>query len=198
MGKSLNNSQLRKTYKQIRDNISSDRRDSLSRQIVLNLKALLESDFKRANIFLCFYPFGSEVDLREFYQELLDAGKEVYFPVSSVNEHQLIFKKVRNLSDDFHLGAYDIMEPNDSLEDYDGRDAVVITPGLVFDNSGNRIGYGAGYYDRFFQNNFGAIKIGVCFNEQVTTAIVPGAHDVPMDYIVTDNGILRRKGYDTN
>ncbi len=53
---------IRLTYKIIRDGISISERIRLSSLISENVLALLESDFKGANIFLCYYPFGSEVD----------------------------------------------------------------------------------------------------------------------------------------
>ncbi|MBR5637093.1 MAG: 5-formyltetrahydrofolate cyclo-ligase [Pseudobutyrivibrio sp.] len=199
MERSQNNKILRKQHKSIRDSIAPFDRQFLSQQIVISLKALLESDFERANIFLCFYPFGSEVDVLLLYKHLLEKGKELYFPVSDKGNHQLIFRRVSNLSSDFHLGAYDIMEPNDDLPVYNNdSDAVVFTPGLVFDTNLNRLGYGAGYYDRFFHQHSDVIKIGLCFNSQINNEIIPEEHDVPMDIIVTDRRILRRKGYDIN
>jgi 5-formyltetrahydrofolate cyclo-ligase len=100
---------------------------------------------------------------------------------------------VTNLEKDFHEGFKGIMEPNDDLPafEYNG-DAVVITPGLIFDNQENRIGYGAGFYDRFFSLYPKLTKVGVCFMEQLCEEIIPEEHDVPMDYIVTDNTFMRR------
>lgn len=199
MEKIQNNTILRKQYKLKRDSIAVQDRQFLSQQIVISLKALLESDFERANIFLCFYPFGSEVDVLILYKHLLDIGKELYFPVSDKDSHELIFKKVSNLSSDFHKGAYDIMEPNEGLPVYNNdTDAIVFTPGLVFDTNLNRLGYGAGYYDRFFHQNSDVIKIGLCFNTQINNEIIPQEHDVPMDLVVTDRRIIRRADYDIN
>ena len=63
MEKSLNNKELRTEFKAKRNAISPQLRKDLSLAITENFLALLESDFKGANIFLCFYPYGSEVDL---------------------------------------------------------------------------------------------------------------------------------------
>ena len=195
MERSLNNANLRKQNKLMRDELTLTDRQFLSQQIVISLKALLESDFKRANIFLCFYPFGSEVDILLLYKQLLEEGKKLYFPVTHKEAHKLEFREVKNLTTDFHKGAYDIMEPNEDLPTYDFEEGtVVFTPGLVFDTNLNRLGYGAGYYDRFFHNNPEVVKIGLCFNVQIKNEIIPEEHDVPMDYIVTDKRIIRRIG----
>ena len=166
----------------------------MSLDITENFLAFLESDFKGANIFLCFYPYGSEVDLLGLYERLLDIDKDLYFPVSNINTHELTFYKVNDLKDDFHEGAYGIMEPNDNLEQFNGDDSstVVITPGLIFDERCNRIGYGAGYYDRFFASHPDTFKVGVGFEEQIINKLIVGAYDVPLDYVVTNNRLIKR------
>lgn len=191
MEKSLN-SNLRKEYKTIRDNIPKDKQDDMSRKITENVLALLESDFKGANIFLCFYPFDSEVNLLYLYSRLLDGGKRLYFPVSDIKKHELSFFEVKDLKQDFQKGAYGIMEPiKDNRLDFT-QDAIVITPGLIFDNNCNRIGYGAGFYDRFFSKNKVQAKIGIAFEQQLMEQIEVQAHDVPLDFVVTNDRLIKR------
>lgn len=194
MEKSLNNKELRTEFKAKRNAISPQLRKDMSLAITENFLALLESDFKGANIFLCFYPYGSEVDLLGLYERLLDIDKDLYFPVSNINNHELAFYKVNDLKDDFHEGAYGIMEPNTNLEQFNGDDSstVVITPGLIFDERCNRIGYGAGYYDRFFASHPDTFKVGVGFEEQIINKLNVGAYDVPLDYVVTNNRLIKR------
>ena len=187
------NKELRLKYKKIRDEISSDEHLLLSQHITTQLKALLESDFKRANIFLCFYPFKNEVGLLSFYQYLLDENKELYFPVSNGSNHELKFYRVLDLAKDFHKGFRDIMEPNDDLpwlSDFSG--AIAITPGLIFDEKCNRCGYGAGFYDRFFAKHESITKIGVCFEQQMVNELDINDWDIPLDYIVTNKRLIKR------
>ena len=188
------NKDLRNIHKQLRNDLSATEHKLKSADIVKNTLALLESDFKGANIFLCFYPYGSEVDLLGLYERLLDFGNDLYFPVSNINTHEITFYKVNDLKDDFHEGAYGIMEPNTNLEQFNGDDSstVVITPGLIFDERCNRIGYGAGYYDRFFASHPDTFKVGVGFEEQIINKLNVGAYDVPLDYVVTNNRLIKR------
>ena len=185
--------ELRLTYKQLRDEAPTDLRNSKSRDIVSNVLALLESDFKGANIFLCYYPFGSEVDLKQLYSILLQQGKHLYFPKCDKKNHQLYFYEIVDLEMDFSIGSYNIMEPKSDinlLTDFN-QSIISITPGLIFDKKLNRIGYGGGFYDRFFEKHPEITSIAPCFSKQLAETIQIESHDIPMDYIVTENLVLK-------
>lgn len=187
------NKELRLKYKTIRNQLLPAEHSFMSMHIILQLKALLESDFKRANIFLCFYPYKNEVDLITFYDLLLKDNKELYFPVCDSDKHEIKFYRVYDLTKDFHKGFNGIMEPNESLQylsDFDN--AIAITPGLVFDEKCNRCGYGAGYYDRFFAKHQNINKIGVCFEQQMVEELNINDWDIPLDYIVTNKRLIKR------
>ena len=69
---------------------------------------------------------------------------------------------------------------------------LVIVPGLAFTAAGDRLGQGAGWYDRFLSAvRPDCVSIGVCFAEQLVDALPVEAHDVIMDHVVTDQGVLR-------
>jgi 5-formyltetrahydrofolate cyclo-ligase len=74
-----------------------------------------------------------------------------------------------------------------------GRIDVVLTPGVVFDESGGRVGRGAGCYDRFFARNDlmeGILAVGVCFEAQLVESAPVDAHDVRLGAIVTEERII--------
>jgi len=69
---------------------------------------------------------------------------------------------------------------------------VVVVPGLAFTTDGDRLGQGGGWYDRFLsQVRSDCTSIGVCFAEQIVDALPVEAHDVVVDHVVTDRGVLR-------
>ncbi len=69
---------------------------------------------------------------------------------------------------------------------------VVVVPGLAFTAAGDRLGQGGGWYDRFLaQVRVDCITIGVCFAEQILDTLPAEAHDVTMDHVVTDRGVVR-------
>ncbi len=70
----------------------------------------------------------------------------------------------------------------------------VVIPMLAFDAEGNRLGYGAGYYDRFLCRYPHPQKIGIAFSCQRAQSIPADDNDVKMDYIVTEKGIIQHNG----
>ena len=90
------------------------------------------------------------------------------------------------------------MEPRCDLEIFDypniilnqSNKIICITPGLVFDRAFNRIGYGAGFYDRFLEDK-NLVKIAMCFNNQLRLSIPTCEHDVKMNIIVTEDEVLK-------
>lgn len=82
-------------------------------------------------------------------------------------------------------GAYGINEPQNGLPvDVCEIDAIVV-PGVAFAADGARMGRGKGYYDRYLsQNGCRALKIGVCYREQVVESIPTEPHDVKMDTVI--------------
>ncbi len=73
------------------------------------------------------------------------------------------------------------------------EDVYVFVPGLAFDNSGGRLGRGAGHYDRFLSQPelTRAVKIGVCWSMQVVQTIPVDPHDVAMDWVCHERGLLQ-------
>ncbi len=70
-------------------------------------------------------------------------------------------------------------------------DAVVV-PGLAFTASGDRLGQGGGWYDRYLTDvRDGCTIVGVCFAEQIVDTLPIESHDITMDHVVTDQGALR-------
>ncbi len=136
---------------------------------------------------LCFYPMEDEVDLRHLYRQLLSMGYQLYFPVTT--KTGLSFYRVYDMND-FREGHFHVMEPVLRKECFDPANAyIAITPGVAFDYSCNRIGFGKGYYDRFFAQASNGHRIGVAFAGQVFASIPAEEWDVPLHVVVTEKGI---------
>ncbi|MEL7210605.1 MAG: 5-formyltetrahydrofolate cyclo-ligase [Actinomycetota bacterium] len=72
---------------------------------------------------------------------------------------------------------------------------IVIVPGLAFDRLGHRLGYGAGFYDRFLPDVRDDCRtVGVCFEPSLVDRLPTDPHDVPVDTVVTDETVLRPSG----
>ncbi len=164
-----------------------------SKLIVKNIDSLLASINDCENI-LCYYPSDNEVNLVPMYERLFLNARKLYFP-KSAKDGVMDFYRVGSLFG-FTEGLFGIKEPKLCTEKMlfdisavNGK-TVALVPGVLFDKSGNRIGHGMGYYDRYLSCNADIIKIGVTYDEFVLDKIEAKEHDVPMDYIVTENGII--------
>ena len=82
-------------------------------------------------------------------------------------------------------GAYGINEPQRGLLVRPDEIDAIVVPGVAFTAKGMRMGRGKGFYDRYLaQSGFAALKIGVCYREQLVLDIPVEPHDVPMDAVI--------------
>jgi len=90
-------------------------------------------------------------------------------------------------------GPFGLSQPNDHAlrARHDSIDAVIV-PGVAFDESGRRLGYGGGYYDRLLPMlRPGCVRIGIAFDEQLLPRIPSEEHDVDVDMVVTPSRVIR-------
>lgn len=88
--------------------------------------------------------------------------------------------------------TFKVPEPIGNEIPAQGKDLrAVIVPMLAFDTRGNRLGYGAGYYDRFLAKYPNAMRIGLAFSCQETPSIQADDDDVRMDIIITESRVIR-------
>ena len=176
---------IRLAVKDFRYQLSKDELVALSNQLIDHLSAFCKE--KDASDYLCFYPLEKEVNLLPFYDALLKDGKHLYFPKTFGKDME--FYKVDSL-DDFAEGAFHVMEPVDESQPFRGKDGICLVPGLAFSDDFHRVGYGAGFYDRYLKK-INTLNIGVCFEKQMVE-IQPQSHDVDMDVIVTNERIFKK------
>lgn len=132
--------------------------------------------------------FGTEADTGAILAALCGAGKEVFLP--RVENGEMV--AVRYTGQPLARGAFGIEEP--CGEPFAGAPDVCIAPLLAADGQFRRLGYGGGYYDRYFaREGRGAFKIGICYDVQLIKTIPAEAHDARLDVIVTDKRVLRRE-----
>ncbi|SDB05998.1 5-formyltetrahydrofolate cyclo-ligase [Eubacterium oxidoreducens] len=185
----MNKKQQRALYSRLRNEMSDMQRTKGSEKICARLKKLFCE--YQVDAYLAFYPLGSEVSLVSFMEELMAEGKELALP--KVKGDDMIFYKVCSW-EQLEEGCFHVMEPVDSCEEFAFADKkiAVLTPGLVFDTRGYRMGYGKGYYDRFFARHSGLWKIGIGFEEQIASRVETDELDIELDLVVTPNRIIKK------
>lgn len=148
------------------------------------------AEFRRARTVGLYAPIQNEVDTTEVFNEALASSRSVLYPV--VRGECLEFRHVL-APDSLCKGAYGILEPDTSCEICDPREAdLIVVPGIAFDATGKRIGYGKGYYDRALHHLEGMGKlVGFCYDFQLVETIAGEPHDVTMDLLITDKRVIR-------
>jgi 5,10-methenyltetrahydrofolate synthetase len=171
---------LRADMKQKRDGINQEERKRWSGAICRNLQN--QPAFRKAETVCFYYPLGSEVNLLPLAQTTLDLGKQVAFP--RVEGSEMAFYRVLSL-EGFAQGAFHVLEPVSSARVCE-PEMLVFVPGLAFDEQGSRMGYGKGYYDRYFAKVSHCLKIGVCYKMQLVAQVPCEDCDIHMDAVVTE------------
>ncbi len=119
----------------------------------------------------------------------LAAGKQVLYP-RVVGPGKMVLVSVES-RDQLSAGKFGIMEPNG--DPWSGAVDVVLVPGLAFDFAGHRLGFGAGFYDRFVEAN-PTRTLGIAFDWQMHRSLPAEPHDQPMDAVLTDRRLYVPRG----
>jgi 5-formyltetrahydrofolate cyclo-ligase len=150
-------------------------------------KTVLASDFfARAQTILFYAPTPEEADVMPVARAALDAGKRVCFPRVEWDTYGMHVVALDSLDEDaFAVRRHAIREPVGGAPIEPDELNLVLVPGVAFSTRGDRVGHGAGFYDRFLRQS-PATRLGVCFSEQIDESVQGEDHDVPMEAIVTD------------
>ena len=169
--------------------LSHDSWRASSREAQLNLLSL--DEYAAAECIALYAPAHNETDTALILAEAFQAGKRVLYP--AVCGHQMVFRHVERV-EELREGTYGILEPCPTGIDHQADEAdLIVVPGVAFDLTGHRIGYGKGFYDRFLQHpGRSAHLVGLCHDFQLTDGAFPAdVHDIPMEIVVSDKRIIR-------
>ena len=178
---------LRNNSIAIRDKIPESARKEKSRAIFSRVKSL--DEYKKAKRVFLFVSMGSEVETIHWLDDLLKE-KEVLIPATKKGDPEM--KMARLLSKDELVENYwGILELPEELarEREETVCDLIITPGLAFDHSGYRMGYGGGFYDRFFSSHEG-FRLGVGFHEQLVEEVPRDAFDLRVHAFLSETDYL--------
>lgn len=178
-------SELRKLLLSKRNNITEDYRTKAGNTICENPQLL--EQLNAADTVLCYISIGSELPTGSIVAYCLNKGIRIAAPVCT--GENILFRYI-NSTDDLETGSFSVPEPKAYCSPAKITPAAVcITPAVCYNENGFRIGYGKGYYDRFFSQNR-CVKIGLCY-EALITEFSPDENDVAVDMIVTEHRFRR-------
>lgn len=185
---------IRKTVLRKRRLIAESKRNEKSKAIIERL--LNTEEFKKSNMIMCYVDFDGEAKTREFIESCLRMGKRVTVPMVVKNtdgSRDLIASEVYDLEKDLEKGTFGVFEPKkDAVRNVNPAEIdMAVVPGVAFDLNKNRVGYGAGFYDRFLKKvGSRCFIVGLAFDFQVCEDIAADVFDVPVNMIITETGVL--------
>ncbi len=180
--------EIRIKYKEFRKSLSENQLEELSLEIAN--KVLLLSIWSKT-YFHVFLPIEEQKEVNTEYLLHLLSGKDKEICVSKSDfeslkmTHFLLTDNTKMKKNDYH-----IPEPVDGIEVPSNKIEVVFIPLLAYDQKGNRVGYGKGFYDKFLAEcNPNTIKIGLSFFEPEELISDVNSSDIQLNYCVTPNKI---------
>lgn len=177
--------ELRKQVLAKRDRLTPGQRTSKSREIEERLFSLPE--FRSARAVLFFASFRSEVDTGTMIRRALAFGKRVALP--KVVGTGLELFEISDLDKDVTPGAWGIPEPHEPRPVRAGEIDLIVVPGAAFDSRGNRLGYGAGFYDKLLAG-FRGTTVALAFEAQIVPQVPADLHDIAVGKIVTEKRVI--------
>ena len=176
---------LRKKALEKRNLVPERKREEMSFKICE--KVIKSKEYKNAKTIMVYSKIASEVDLESVIIDALSKNKTVCFPRCIKETHEMDAIPVLDLSA-LKDGAYGIKEPlGDGIEPEEID--LIIVPIVAFTKNKDRLGYGGGYYDRFFVKTK-ALKMGVAYSSQEEEKVYPEKTDIPLDMIVTETEVI--------
>ena len=144
---------------------------------------------KNASNIAIFSAHGPEVDLSDLHRSL--PSKNLLYPLCH-SGGILTFHRVSDIAE-LNPGTLGILEPNPQIHPEVPLSEIdtYLCPGLAFGRDGSRLGHGGGFYDRaLIQRSPSAQVLGVCLQLQVLDSIPTDKHDIPIDHLITETGLI--------
>ncbi len=169
--------------------LSEQYKNEADQKIIERLLSLAE--YKEADRVFAFVGTDSEINTRPFLERVLADGKTLAVPLC-VGKGIMQAKRIESLSE-LKKGAYDILEPEDSAETISLKEEdLAVIPCLSCDHKGNRLGHGAGFYDRYFRE-LKTREVMICREALIEESIPMEETDRRFAKVITEKGIYQDK-----
>lgn len=165
-----------------------EKRKKMKKEAVLRKSNAIQDKFLKSEYFrsaksmLAYMPINNEVCTEKIINKALELGKMVVLPV--VEGDVLVLSELKSINK-VKKGKFSVLEPETRKIISPKKIDTVVMPGIAFDEDGNRIGYGKGYYDRLLAE-MKSKKIALAYDFQITKKILKEHNDIPMDIIMTE------------
>ncbi len=178
----MNKAELRKYFLALRKQIPAELRRVYSQTIAQKVLRLAEETGART--VFAYLSFAGEVETPSLIQELLNRGIKVAVPRCHKDTHTMDAIQIESMGD-LRSGAYGILEPQTGAILLPEEIDMILVPALAFDKKGYRLGWGAGYYDRYL-NGYQGITAGLCFSVCQMEELPRDSHDLPVTLVLNE------------
>lgn len=189
----MTKSQIRIEYIQKRKQISEDLYFELSQRIADQFFFQFHAKLLNISTLHSFLPIekNREPNTNFILKILFQRFKKLQIVASKTDFENLIMEHfLIDAGTVFEENKYEIPEPISDTNIPENEIDMVLVPLLAFDQKGNRIGYGGGFYDKFLANTRpNCVKIGLSFFDPVETIIELAETDIPLNFCITPNKI---------
>ncbi|MDB5223344.1 MAG: 5-formyltetrahydrofolate cyclo-ligase [Chitinophagaceae bacterium] len=179
---------LRKMYKEKRHLVSWKNKERFTDLVLINFQKL---DLPFINCVHTYLAMEDEIETENItrYLTFKNPGLKIVVPKINLDAGEM---RHYIFNDDIEMApnSFGIIEPVKGEKVNPAEIDLVLTPLLAFDKSGYRVGYGKGFYDKFFQQcNSNVIRVGLSFfePEEIIDDINP--YDIPLHYCITPNSV---------
>ena len=184
---------LRKEVLEKRNNLDFNKKEEMDKEI---LKKFYETQYyKKAKKIFIYISYSSEINTKEIINKALKDNKKIYIPRTEFKTRHMDAVEITSL-DNLVESTYGILEPSKEAPYIEPNELdLIVVPGVAFDRNGGRMGYGAGFYDRYFkkikkENIKKIVKLALAYELQIHDEVPMNDQDVPVDYIITENEFI--------
>ena len=189
----LDKAAVRKMMVRRRNSLAAGEVTELSRKVEENLFSC--DDFLDRQRILYYLSFNKEVSTDRMISRSLILQQKVYVPRINKSAKKMEICQIKSLGVDTELNDFGIREPVHVPVELHKNIDVVITPGLAFDRSGGRIGFGGGYYDTLFAELWeSSLLIGVAYSFQILDSLHQDFWDKKVQKVITEKETLNGLG----
>lgn len=183
----MNKPELRKFLLKKRNSLSRAEVLAASESIIKDIENLIKKS--GSMIILGFMPIGNEIDLRPLFENIINGYYKIKFNTDitlglpRVCGREMRFFKVDSLKE-LQKSSFGIMEPSLDSEEIIAKNAHVLVPLIGLNKDKKRLGFGGGFYDKYFGIHRNNILYGLAYDFQIDIDFVAEEHDILMDHII--------------
>ena len=181
---------LRDELRLQRRNISRQQRDQLDHAIQQHLSTLIQ--LNTAKSLAVYWPFDGEPDITPICGQLYEDGVEIALPRIAESGNEMTFHSWQP-QQVLEPNRFGVPEPQNSDQVSLSRFEILAVPLVGYDQLGNRIGMGSGFYDRHLEsirNSASPLRVGIAYSLQEVELVNHNDWDIPLHGVINENGWL--------